>query len=149
MYRHVLIATDGSELSAKAVQHGLALAKACRAEATIITVTEPFNTLGDKQHMFSGLSDDLRQQAIDFLFKESKTTLEQAGNAAKVAAVECGLKSVENAHPFEAIIETAEQDGCDLIVMASHGRSVASRLLLGSETMKVLTHTKIPVLVCR
>jgi nucleotide-binding universal stress UspA family protein len=149
MYQHVLIATDGSELATKAVKQGVGLAKACKAKVTIVVVTEPFNSLGDKQHMFSGLPDDLRRQAVNFLFEAANRALKQAGNVAEAASVRCSLKSIENTHPFEAIIATAEQDGCDLLVMASHGRSGVSKLLLGSETMKVLTHPQIPVLVCR
>ena len=149
MYQHILIGTDGSELAAQAVFHGIGLAKACGAKVTIVTVTEPLNSLGDKDHMFAGLPDPMRQQAINFLFEGAKNALEQAGNVANGAGVKSSQLSVEHSHPSEAIIETAENSGCDLIVMASHGRRGASRLLLGSETAKVLTHTNIPVLICR
>jgi nucleotide-binding universal stress UspA family protein len=149
VYQHILIGTDGSELAALAIVHGVGLAKTCGAEVTFVTVTEPFNSLGDKQQMYAGLSDPMRQQAMDFLFMGAKTALEQAGNVANAAGVKSHQLSVEHSHPWEAIIETAVSYGCDLIVMASHGRRGASRLLLGSETTKVLTHTKIPVLVCR
>ena len=149
MYKHILIATDGSELASKAVAEGLGLASACKARATVLTVSAPFSSLGDAQHMFAGLPEAMRRQAINYLYEEAKTTLKQAQNAAKSAGVDCAVKSVEDAHPFQPITMVAEQDNCDLIVMASHGRSGASRLLLGSETTKVLTHSKIPVLVCR
>lgn len=149
MYEHILIATDGSQLAAKALLTGISLAKACNAKVTVVTVTRPFNSMGDKEHMFSGLPEAVRQQAIGYLFEEAKATLKNAGNVAKTAGVECALRSEESAHPFEAIIAVAKNDDCDLIVMASHGRSGASQLLLGSETTKVLTHTEIPVLVCR
>ena len=149
MYRHILIATDGSELATNAVTHGTRLARACQAKVTVLTVTEPFHSLGDRDHMFAGLPDQLRQQAKDFLFDSARETLEQARQVAAQAQVECNLKSVEDSRPYEAIVATAEQDGCDLIVMASHGRSGLSSVLLGSETTKVLTHTKIPTLVCR
>lgn len=149
MYKHILIATDGSELAAKAVAQGIDLAKSCNAKATIITVTEPFNSLGEKEHMFSGLSDKLREQAVNFLFEAANTTLKEAAKVADAAAIEYELKSVENHQPFKAIVSAAKQDNCDLIVMASHGRSGLSKFLLGSETMKTLTHTKIPTLVCR
>ena len=149
MYKHILIATDGSELATNAVIQGTRLALACKAKVTILTVTEPFHSLGDRDHMFAGLPDQVRQQAKDFLFESARKTLEQARKTAAAAEIECQLKSVEDTRPYAAIIATAEEDGCDLIVMASHGRSGISRVLLGSETTKVLAHTNIPTLVCR
>ena len=149
MYNHILIATDGSKLAAKAVENGVELARNCGSKVTVVTVTEPFQSLGDKQHMFAGLPDDLRQQAMAYLFAAASDALEQARTAAAEAGIMCELKSIEHARPFEAIIAAAEQGGCDLIVMASHGRSGVSGFLLGSETTKVLTHTTIPTLVCR
>ena len=149
MYQRILIATDGSELSAKAIENGLSLAKACRAEVIIVTVTEPLHSLGDRRHMFQGVPEPLRQQAIDILFEASKQALADAEAAAQSANVPATVKSLEEQHPYEAIIAAAREHDCDLIVMASHGRQGATRILLGSETTKVLTHTDIPVLVCR
>ncbi len=149
MYKHILIATDGSELATEAVTHGLQFAKLCKAVVTVVTVTEPFHSLGDKQHMFSGLPEAQRRQAISFLFDQATKLLDEVAACAQSAGVKCELKLVENSNPYDGIIATAKQCGCDLIVMASHGRSGVSKLLLGSQTMKVLTHTDIPVLVCR
>jgi nucleotide-binding universal stress UspA family protein len=74
--------------------------------------------------------------------------LDRVADAAKAAGVPCETVQVEHVHPYQAIITTAKDKGCDVIVMASHGRSGISAVLLGSVTNKVLTHTKIPVLVC-
>lgn len=149
MYSNILIATDGSECSDKAVAQGIELAKACKGKVHIVTVTEPFNSLGDEQHMFAGLPDPMRKQAIDFLFEATHKTLEKAAKSADAAGVEWTTASLENAHPYDAIIEAADAADCDLIVVGSHGRRGLSRLLLGSEATKVLTHSKRPVLVCR
>ena len=149
MYRHILIPTDGSELSGKAISHGVALAKAVGAKVTFVTVATPLQGLGDKAHMFEGLPEPMRKQALDYLFAHAREALGVACAAAKAAGVPCGAEQVEHRHPYEAIIAVAEKEGCDLVLMASHGRSGASGLLLGSETTKVLTHSKIPVLVCR
>ena len=111
MYTHILIATDGSELAAKAVIHGTRLAQACKAKVTVLTVTEPFHSLGDRDHMFAGLPDHIRAQAKDFLFDAARETLEQARTVAAEAGVECKVKSTEQTHPYQAIVATAEQDG--------------------------------------
>jgi len=127
MYRHILIPTDGSELAEHGVTHGLALAKSVGAKVSAINVVEPlFVVTGD----FASVVDDVAK-------------------AAKEAGVSCETVQVENVQPHEAIIATAEDKGCDLIVMSSHGLSGLSMLLLGSVTNKVLTHAKIPVLVCQ
>ena len=80
--------------------------------------------------------------------KHAASVLNRAADAAKQAGVSCDTIQVENEQPYQAIIATAADRGCDLIVMASHGRSGLSAVVLGSVTNKVLTHTKTPVLVC-
>ena len=127
MYRHILIPTDGSELAERGVAHGLALAKFLGAKVSAINVVEPlFAVTGD-----------------------FASVLDRVANAAKEAGVSCETIQVENVPPHEAIIATAEEKGCDLIVMSSHGLSGLSVLLIGSVTNKVLTHAKTPVLVCQ
>jgi nucleotide-binding universal stress UspA family protein len=144
MFKHILIATDGSELAEKAVTTGLALAKTLKAKITAVTATEPWTT------MMAG------EAAIAFPIEE----YEKAGaeNAARIlAAVTTTAKKAEvacetvhvNDFPAEAIVETAKAKGCDLIVMASHGRRGLSKLLLGSQATRVLTLSTVPVLVCR
>ena len=145
MYRNILIATDGSKLAVKAVRHGIALAKRIGAKATVLTVLPPFHVLTTDTQM---ITDTPAQYKVRMQEHAAKI-LGAAGGAAKAAGVSCRLVQVEHEHPYRAIIDTAAAKGCDLIVMASHGRHGISALLLGSETVKVLTHSKIPVLVHR
>jgi nucleotide-binding universal stress UspA family protein len=145
MYTHILIPTDGSELAGKAVQHGIALAKRIGAKATALTVLPPFHVLTTDTQM---LEDTPAQYKVR-MQEHAEKTLGAIAQAAQAASVACEMVHVEHEHPYQAIIDTAESKGCDLIVMASHGRHGISAILLGSETVKVLTHSKIPVLVHR
>jgi nucleotide-binding universal stress UspA family protein len=145
MYKHILIATDGSELAGKAVATGLALAKQLKAKVTAVTVTEPWTAL------VTG------EMAIGFPYQEyekgvaesSAAILVKVTEAAKASGVECATVHMPDRFPAEGIVDCAKDKGCDLIVMASHGRRGISKLLLGSETTRVLTHSSVPVLVCR
>jgi nucleotide-binding universal stress UspA family protein len=142
MYQHILIPTDGSELAERGVAHGLALAKSLGAKVSVIFVMEPF----------SEMTGRLREAVVKYaeLRKEQATSaLDHAALSAKEAGVSCETIQVENEQPHQAIIAAAEDKGCDLIVMSSHGRSGLSMLLIGSVTNKVLTHAKTPVLVCQ
>ena len=145
MYRNILIATDGSKLAAKAVRHGIALAKRIGARATVLTVLPPFHMLTTDTQMLT----DTPAQYKARIEAHAENILGAAARSAKAAGVACQLVHVEHEHPYRAIIDTAAGKGCDLIVMASHGRHGISAVLLGSETVKVLTHSKIPVLVHR
>ncbi|MGA2843765.1 MAG: universal stress protein [Steroidobacteraceae bacterium] len=145
MYTNILIPTDGSELAGKAVQHGIALAKQIGAKATVLTVLPPFHTLTTDTQMI----EDTPAQYKARMQKHAEKTLGAVANAAQAAGVACETIQVEREHPYRAIIDTAASKGCDLILMASHGRHGISALVLGSETVKVLTHCKIPVLVHR
>ena len=145
MYKHILIPTDGSELSDKAVKQGLALAKSVGAKVTAITVSETFHTFAIDPEM---LTDTEEQYKIDCEARAEKY-LSIAKNAATAAGVPYEGMHVMHDHPYEAIINAAKDKGCDLIFMASHGRRGMSAIVLGSETVKVLTHSKIPTLVCR
>ena len=145
MYKHVLIPTDGSALSEMAIRQGIALAKSLPARVTAMTVSLPFHAFAVDPVM---LSDTPAQYERDCEALAEKY-LEVAKTEAAVAGISCETVHVWAAHPYEAIIDTARKAGCDLIFMASHGRKGVSALVLGSETVKVLTHSKIPVLVCR
>jgi nucleotide-binding universal stress UspA family protein len=145
MYKSILIPTDGSELANKAVQHGIALSHDIGAKITVLTVTVPFHILTTDPKMI----EDTAAQYELRMEKHAAKVLEAAANAAKAAGVACDTVHVEHEHPYQAINDTASSKGCDLIVMASHGRRGVSALVLGSETVKVLTHCKIPVLVYR
>ncbi len=145
MYTHMLIPTDGSELAGKAVRHGIELAKRIGAKATVLTVLPPFHTFTTDTQMIE--DTPARYQAR--MREQAEKTLGAAAQAAHAAGVACETVEVEHEHPYQAIVELAETKGCDLIVMASHGRHGIAALVLGSETVKVLTHCKIPVLVHR
>jgi len=145
MYTNVLIPTDGSELAGKAVQHGVTLAKRIGAKATALTVLPPFHVFTTDTQML----EDTPAQYKARMQAHAEKTLSAVAQAAQAAGVACEIAHVEHEHPYQAIIDTAGSKGCDLIVMASHGRHGISALVLGSETVKVLTHSKIPVLVHR
>ena len=140
MYQHILIPTDGSELAERAVTHGLSLAKFVGAKVTGIIVEErPAAWLLAAGVAFAEFTEQLREYYA--------SALDRVANAAKQAGVPCETIQVHDAQPYEAIVATATDRGCDLIVMASHGRSGLSAVVLGSVTNKVLTHAKTPVLV--
>ena len=147
MYRHILIPTDGSELARSAVRHGLALAKSVGAKVTALTVEGSFDVYSvpaSRVYEMSGAFAEHAERART----HAGNILSGVAEEARQAGVACETVQIEEDHPYEAIIETANQRGCDLIVMASHGRSGIAAIVLGSVTTKVLTHTKIPVLVC-
>ena len=145
MHRHILIPTDGSELSQEAIDYGMALAKSVNAKVTVLTVSTPFYTLVVEPGMVTDTPEQYGKRMATLAAKY----LNVAKEAALAAGVSCDTMHVEHDHPYLAIIETASQKSCDLIVMASHGRRGISAIVLGSETVKVLTHSTIPVLVFR
>jgi nucleotide-binding universal stress UspA family protein len=142
MYQHVLIPTDGSELAERAVKHGLSLAKLIGAKVTVITVEERL----PRWLSYAGVTE-ANAQFAEQIKKQAASALDRVANAAKQTGLPCDTIQVEDVQPYEAIIATATDRGCDLIVMASHGRSGLSAVVLGGVTNKVLTHTKVPVLV--
>jgi nucleotide-binding universal stress UspA family protein len=128
MFKNILIATDGSELARHAVTNGLSLAKSVGAKVSVIIVDAPMH------------AEPIKKQATE--------VLKRAAEEARLAGVTCNTIRVEQDQTHKAIIAAATDNGCDLIVMASHGRGALTKALLGSVTHKVLTHTTIPVLVC-
>jgi nucleotide-binding universal stress UspA family protein len=148
MYKHILIATDGSELATKGVEHGLALAKPLGAKVTILTVTEPLPSTALEAAVHSGLDNPLgryERQMDQDVQKLAEPILKKAAELGVTVEVE----RETDEFPAEAIIRAAKRNGCDLIVMSSHGRRGVSKLLLGSQTAEVLVHTTIPVHVIR
>src|SRR6516165_3928312 len=145
MFKNILIPTDGSDLPAKAVEQGVLFAKEIGAKIAAVTITEPF-------HFLSVSPNQLEYTPIAYE-KHSKAHAEKVlgdvSAAAKSAGVACDTLHVEPQQAYQAISEAAEARKCDLVVMASHGRRGVSAVVLGSETVKVLTHSKIPVLVYR
>jgi nucleotide-binding universal stress UspA family protein len=144
MYKHLLIAADGSELAQKAVEHGIRLAKALGAKASVVTVTEPWDVVVlDGAIVFP--PDNYDESAAAAAAK----ILIGANKVAETIGVPCETLHVKDRHPGEGIIETAKEKGCDLIVMASHGRRGLGRLIIGSVANEVVTHSTIPVLIYR
>jgi nucleotide-binding universal stress UspA family protein len=145
MYQHILIPTDGSERSVRAIAAGMALAAALRAKVAALMATPPIPPI-----VLEGLSPPLRNEELEQNASDyAKKCLDVASEAAAAAGVRCETIHVKHEQPWAAIVETAERKECDLIVMASHGRAGVTAVVLGSETNKVLIHSKIPVLVCR
>jgi nucleotide-binding universal stress UspA family protein len=146
MYKHILIPTDGSALSEMAIRHGIALARAIRAKVTALAVSPSFPLEVDP--LMVGYTPSPGQYARDTEARAEKY-LAVARVEAGIAGVPCETVHATQDHVYEAIIDTASKKGCDLILMASHGRKGISAFVIGSETYKVLSHSKIPVLVCR
>ena len=143
MYKNILIATDGSNLASDAAKHGIALARSLGSKVTVVTVTEPF-------YFYDvNIPADLQPNYVQAAQRHAKTILSALADAAKKANVPCETVHIEKGPPYLSLRETAQTKKCDLIVMGSHGRSGLQALVLGSHTLKVLTHSKIPVLVCR
>jgi nucleotide-binding universal stress UspA family protein len=146
MYHNILIATDGSTLGGKAVSHGLDLAKAVGAKVTAVIVEEPFNVFAVPESRSRQLTEEFERHNVT-IKQHANRVLGAVAEAAKKAGVTCETVQRDDEQPYEAIIKTAKEKGCDAIIMASHGRSGISAVLLGSVTNKVLTHTDIPVVV--
>lgn len=145
MFTHILIPTDGSPLSQSALEKAFEFARDAGARVTVLAVIEPF-------HVFSAASDQLsstREEYESHADIEASEWLAYAEAKAKALGVNSLSVKIEDEHPYQVIIDTALKHGCDLIAMASHGRRGITALVLGSVTLKVLTHSKIPVLVYR
>jgi len=145
MFAHVLLPTDGSDLSQTAILQGIRFAKQFNAKVTGISVMPEFHVLSFDTAML----EDTKEQFLAESRVQAEKNLAMLQSAAAEAGVLCDTLVKASDHPYEEIVGTAEAKGCDLILMASHGRRGVKGLLLGSETLKVLTHTRIPVLVYR
>ena len=145
MFKHILIPTDGSDLSRKAILYGVQLAKEAGAKVTGLTVAEPYHAANMDTVLIPVDEGDYEEQSRLL----SEKAMEHVKMAADAAGIKCETIREIHDQPYRAIIDAAHARGCDLIVMASHGRRGISALLLGSETVKVLTHSTIPVLVYR
>jgi nucleotide-binding universal stress UspA family protein len=144
MFKRILVPTDGSDITGKAVDTAVALAKSVGAQLYTISVKEPFP--------YSAISEMQPTPPQEFFDAQERIAAKRVAGvveAAKSVGLVCQGHTVEALHPWEAIIDHAKRQECDLLVMASHGRRGVTALLLGSETQKVLTHSTIPVLVVR
>ena len=148
MYKHILVPTDGSALSRKAVRAASDLAHRIGARVTALHVIPRYMppVADEAAVVYAVYSPAQYRQETE---AEAKKMLERARADARARKVACDTAFVTSDQPWEAIVKAARSKKCDLIVMASHGRRGLSGLLLGSETTKVLTHSKTPVLVCR
>ncbi len=146
MFKHILICTDGSPLATKAAKGAIALAKALRAKVTAYCALEDLLPIYAEGYAFDQQTTDRFEAAI---FTVGQKRVDAIGKLAKAARVPF-VTLVTKAHaPDEGIIDAAKKQKCDAIVMASHGRSGISKLFMGSVTQKVLTHSRIPVVVYR
>lgn len=145
MYKHILVATDGSDLAHHAVKQGAALAKGVGAKMTLLTVTEPWqSTFGSEAAIAipqAEFQKAMKATADDILAKGKAIATE--------AGVTCETRHAPEQYAADGIIAASKSLGCDLIVVATHGRRGIARMLLGSQTQRVVTLSEIPVLVVR
>ena len=144
MYKKILVPIDGSELSYKAVAGAASFAKCLGAEVYVLTVIEPYSYTNLSEYRPESI-EQYDQRVKD----QAKERLEKARDFFDKAGVDAKICSKKSFSPSEAIMEVCDELGCDLIFMASHGRKGLAAVLLGSETQKVLTHSKVPVMVYR
>jgi nucleotide-binding universal stress UspA family protein len=147
MFKNILVPTDGSALSRKAIKQAVRLAREQKGRVTGLYVGPPWKARGGDESIAYGSVSP--QQHAAMVEKTATRVLDDVRKEAKKAGVPCACSFSMNDYPYLKIVEAANRNGCDLIFMATHGRRGISRLLLGSETTKVLAHSKVPVLVCR
>jgi nucleotide-binding universal stress UspA family protein len=147
MFKHLLVPTDGSDLSESTVQRAISFAKDAGARITFFYAQPdfPMPIYGEGALIDPTTPEQFARAAA----QEAEQILSRARTAAETQGVSVGTDTAVNEVPYEAIIDAANRHGCDLIFMASHGRRGLASLLLGSETQKVLTHSTTPVLVYR
>ena len=145
MYQHIMVATDGSEIAGKAIDHAVALAKITGAKLSAVTVTEPYEAVVISETMIVLDPQQYKERSVQY----ADEILAKATSAAKAAGVSCDTVHVQNRYPYDGIIAAAQDGKADLIVIGSHGRRGLEGLLIGSQATKLLTHTKIPALVVR
>jgi nucleotide-binding universal stress UspA family protein len=148
MFKHILIPTDGSKLAAKGIKAGVKLAAALGAKVTGVYIVMPYmpTVYGEAAVYYAGYSPKEYKEMGE---KAARKALSVVEIEAKVAGVPCATRIVAETPPWAGIVKAAHQRRCDAIVIASHGRGGVGGLLLGSETQRVLAHSKIPVLVIR
>ena len=149
MFKHILLPTDGSELSNKAAKQAIGFAKGIGAKLTAMNVAGEYHLNLQNEGFVMPEIPALNKRFEEAEAARAKKILDAVKKSASEAGVECDVVTATSAVPYDAIIKQAKKSGCDMIIMASHGRKGFQGLLLGSETVKVLTHSKIPVLVCR
>ena len=144
LYQRILVPTDGSELTGRAIAAGVALAKTLGAELHTLCVKEPF-----PYGAVAEMQPTPPQEFFDAQERTATKHVRAVADACEAAGIVCHAQTVEGLQPWEAIVAHAAAQHCDLLVMGSHGRSGFASLFLGSETHDVLKHTTVPVLVVR
>ena len=147
MYKHILIPTDGSELSDKAIDAGIAFALESRARVTAFTAVPEYQLPTEAEMMSRRAVSP--EQYENMAKKQAEETLRKVTERARAAGVDFDVDYALSDRPYDAIIQAVAKHGCDLIFMASHGRRGISALIHGSQTRDVLTHSTIPTLVYR
>lgn len=145
MFKHVLLATDGSDLAERAASQGLELAKVLGARVTAVTVTEPWSAVVTGDVAFGFPAADYEKGVIE----TAESVLGRIAEMAKSMGLECATLHVKDRLPDEGIIAAAKDNGCDVIVLGSHGRRGFAKMLLGSVATRVVTLSPVPVLICR
>jgi nucleotide-binding universal stress UspA family protein len=145
VFKHILLPTDGSPVSEQAVRKGIALAKSLGARVTVVVVIEHFHVVTLNPTQLEASQKEYELTAT----RHATKVLEAVKAEAAAMGVALETKVVRGDPPYEEIVRTAEEEGCDLIAMASHGRRGVVALMLGSQTSRVVSHAKVPVLVLR
>jgi nucleotide-binding universal stress UspA family protein len=145
MYKHILIAADGSDLADRAVLHGLELAQAVNAKVTFLTVSEPMWSAVPAEMAIAFPHEDYEKTVAD----KAEIILASVADAARSRGVACVTKHSKDQFAAEGIVTAVKEGGCDLVVMASHGRHRLAKFVLGSQAAKVVTSSTVPVLIYR
>ena len=147
MFKHILIPTDGSEISTRATQRGITFAKSLGAQITVLHVSPTYRRLMDEGYL---MAPDVGRAPWEASMKRrAQEILDAIGADARKAGVKCHTLHVFNSNTHAAIVDAANKSGCDVIVMGSHGYGAVKGAMIGSETTRVLANSKIPVLVIR
>lgn len=149
MYKQITVAIDGTELTAKVLEHAFALARATGAALEVVTVTEQQLLISPGAEVLTLSTVELMDELEKAQKGEATAVLDSAKAAASAAGVEVKVRHVPRQHPSDGIILAAEEGHADLIVMGSHGRRGLNRLLLGSQASEVLARSKVPVLIVK
>jgi nucleotide-binding universal stress UspA family protein len=150
MFAHILLAVDGSAPSSNAARHGVALARTLRARLTVVTVTTPWAVQFAREPAAVVPAAIVPEGDYEARTKAAAADiLRQVADAAQQAGLQCRTLHRRHRDAYQAILDTAAAEGCDLVVVGSHGRRGIAGALLGSEATKVVTHSALPVLVVR
>ena len=144
MFNHILLATDGSDLAEKTLPYAVEIGRKFNAKITAVTVIDLYPYIGAIEVMPVGMDvwqDEVRKQA--------EAALQRVRDRLQAAGFSCETVVQEDAQAWRGLLAVADKQGCDVIILASHGRGGVGSALLGSQTARVLSHSKLPVLVVR